>query len=441
MSRRKKLPPDPVEARIESLSHEGRGIARVEGKTVFVDGGLPGERVMFRYTGSRPRFDEGAVVEVIDASTRRVEPPCPHFSLCGGCAIQHMDPAGQISHKQDVLLEQLQHIGRVTPDEVLPPLAAADRGYRRKARLGVKLVYKKDRVLVGFREKRKPYIADIDSCLVLHPSIGLKLGALKELVTGLSIPDRIPQIEAATGDTGTALVIRHLEALTPADRELLAAFERAHAMRIYLQAGDTSTVTPLSPQAGDALRYHLPAHDVVLDFGPLDFTQVNFEMNRLLVDRVVSTLDPSPDEDVLDLFCGIGNFSLPLARRARRVTGVEGSPPLVDKAVKNALNNGIGNAAFEVSDLYAAEISGGFLKGRHDKILLDPPRSGAREVIEQMNLKAAGRLVYVSCNPATLARDAGILVNGKGFRLRQAGVLDMFPHTTHVESIAVFERR
>lgn len=438
--RRRKLPSDPVEARIESLSHEGRGVARIGGKTVFVDGGLPGETVRFRYTGSRPRFDEATVVDVIEASPSRVVPPCPHFAICGGCALQHMDPAFQISVKQEVLLEQLRFNGRVEPEDILPPLTGPTRGYRRKARLGVKMVFKKERVLVGFREKRKPYIADIDSCLVLHPSIGENLGALRDLVAGMSIVTRIPQIEVAAGDIGTAIVIRHLEDFTAADRERLARFERERGMTVYLQPGDTSTVVPLNPGAVPGLSYTLSGYDVRIGFDPLDFTQVNFDMNRLLVDRVMTLLDPGSDEEVLDLFCGIGNFTLPLARRARRVTGVEGSPALVKKAGVNARQNGIPNVEFEVSDLYAPNIAGGFLAGLFHKVLLDPPRSGAREVIEQMTFKDAGRVVYVSCNPATLARDAGMLVRDRGYRLKLAGVMDMFPHTTHVESIAVFER-
>ena len=430
---------DPVSASIESLSHEGRGIARINGKTVFIDGALPGEQVRFQYTRKRGQFDEGRTVEVLEPSSSRVEPRCPYYGMCGGCSLMHLDSGEQILHKQSVLLEQLQHIGGLEPERIIPPLSASRWGYRRKARLGVKYVAGKEKVLVGFREKFSSFIADIDSCEVLHPILGEAIGQLKELVQELSVYRQIPQLEVAVSDSVAAVVIRHLAPLTGNDRRILADFEAQRPVRFYLQPGGLDSVHSLSGEDGQNLYYRLDGHDITVEFSPIDFTQVNFELNALLVDRVIELLEPGPADKVLDLFCGLGNFTLPIARYAQHATGLEGSEDLVLRAQKNAQRNSLSNVGFGVCNLMEPD-AGSLVSGyAYNKVLLDPPRTGAREIIEQLDLERVERLVYVSCNPATLARDAGILVKQGGLRLKAAGVMDMFPHTSHVESIALFE--
>ena len=440
MSRgRKKRLAEPLPASIESLSHEGRGIARINGKTVFVDGALPGEQVRFLYTRKRGQFDEGRTVEVLDPSASRVEPRCRYYSMCGGCSLMHLDSAEQILHKQSVLLEQLQHIGGLEPERVLPPLSASHWGYRRKARLGAKYVTGKEKVLVGFREKHSSFIADIDSCEVLHPILGGAIGQLKELIQELSVYRQVPQLEVAVSDSVAAVVIRHLAPLTGNDRRILADFEAQRPVRFYLQPGGLDSVHSLSGDGGQNLYYRLDGHDITVEFSPIDFTQVNFELNALLVDRVIELLEPGTADKVLDLFCGLGNFTLPIARYAKQATGLEGSEDLVLRAQKNAQRNSLANVGFGVCNLMEPD-AGPLVSGYvYNKVLLDPPRTGAREIIEQLDLERVEKLVYVSCNPATLARDAGILVSQGGLRLRSAGVMDMFPHTSHVESIALFE--
>ena len=439
MSRgRRKLPAETLSATIESLSHEGRGITHINGKTVFIDGALPGEEVQFRYTRKRGQFDEGRVVNVVESSTLRVEPRCRHYALCGGCSLMHLDSGQQILHKQTVLLEQLQHIGGLEPERVIPPLSASHWGYRRKARMGVKYVAGKEKVLVGFREKNSRFIADIDSCEVLHPFLGETIGQLKELIRGLSVYRHIPQLEVAISDAFAAIIIRHIAPLTESDMKVLGEYEKTRPVRFYLQPAGLDSVHSLSDQDEQDLYYRLDNHNVSIEFSPVDFTQVNFDLNPLLVDRVISLLDLSAADTVLDLFCGLGNFTLPIARYANFATGVEGSEELVRRANRNAQKNSLSNVDFRACDLSgqdAAEVLG----QDYNKVLLDPPRSGAREIIEQLNLQRVEKLVYVSCNPATLARDAGILVKQAGFSLKAAGVMDMFPHTSHVESIALFE--
>lgn len=431
--------PGPVEIKIESLSHDGRGITRLDGKKLFIDNALPGETVLFKYRRRRPRYDEGEAIEILSPSADRVEPPCKHFTVCGGCSLQHMEPERQIQYKQEVLLEQLRHIGKVEPQRVLPPLTGPVRGYRHKARLGVKYVIKKDMVLVGFREKRSAFIADIDGCEVLHSTAGTLIPALKALITELDAYNSIPQIEIAVDESSTVLVLRHLLELTPEDAGKLREFEERHNVIFYLQPGDEDSLVPLRERDEPALAYR-PDGAVVIGFSPLDFIQVNMAMNRAMVARVLELMEADREDVVLDLFCGLGNFTLPLARSVNRITGVEGSEKLVVRARANAAYNRIINAEIRQADLYRLEGDLSFPDGQCNKILLDPPRSGAREVIERMNTENIRKLVYVSCNPATLARDAGILVGAKGFKLDCTGVMDMFPHTTHVESIAVFEK-
>ena len=397
------------------------------------------EEVNFRYTAQHKNYDEGEVVEILRASPQRITPRCPHFGVCGGCSLQHLDPQAQLEHKQQILIENLERIGNIYGVDMLPAIAGPLWGYRRRARLGVKYVLKKEALLVGFREKKSGLLAELHRCEVLHPAVGEKLIALRTLISGLKSYQRIPQVEVAMGDTTTALVFRHLEALCASDRDQLAHFGRQHDIAIYLQPNGPDTVTPLWPEAPQ-LSYHLPAWQVELHFRPTDFTQVNSEINQQMVGTALRLLDPQPEEEILDLFCGLGNFTLPLARLAKRVTGVEGSADLVTRARENSQLNGITNTDFFTFDLVGDSRQAPWSQRRYAKVLIDPPRTGAFEVMALLPKLAPSRVVYVSCNPATLARDAGALVHRHGYRLVNAGVLDMFPHTTHVESIALFER-
>jgi 23S rRNA (uracil1939-C5)-methyltransferase len=438
--RKQKLPPVPQRAVIENLSHEGRGVARIDCKTVFIEGALPGEAVMFRYTRLRSRHDEGTTTEVLDASPLRVRPQCEYYGLCGGCSLQHLDPAAQIEHKQSVLLDDLQHIGKVQPQEILPPLTGPLWGYRQKARLGVRYVHKKGRVLVGFREKHSAFLADMHRCRILAPQVGERLDDLSAVIGQLSCYNQIAQIEVALGDECAALIFRHLVDLTDADREILSGFGRQFDFQIYLQPKGPDSVHLLWPDTA-TLSYRLPAQDVTLEFRPNDFVQVNTAINRDMVTLAIDLLEPSATDRVLELFCGLGNFSLPLAKQVSQVVAVEGEAGLVEQARQNAQRNNIGNIEFHTANLVDEVRDQPWLhQQRYDKILLDPPRSGAVELIPQLAETRTNRVVYVSCNPATLARDAGLLVNELGYQLVKAGVMDMFPHTAHVESIALFVR-
>ena len=441
-----RLDQTPKTVSINDLSHDGRGVARwpeghaQAGKTVFVAGALPGETVVVQQTARSRHFDEAKTLEVVDASTDRVPPRCPHFGTCGGCVLQHLAEDRQIACKQQVLLDNLQRIGHVTPGEVLPPLVDAAWGYRRKGRFSVRRVEKKDKTLVGFREQDPRFVADIGECHVVVPQLGFKVAALGALVDSMDGRRDIPQIEFIAGDDATALVFRHLQPLSEGDRAKLAAFGEAHGLAIFLQPGGLESVHPLDGEA-PRLAFRLPQWDVELQFRPLDFIQVNASLNQAMIARALDLLDVQPGERVLDLFCGLGNFSLPLARVAGEgsVVGVEGDAGLVQRARDNAAHNGLANVQFHAADL-AKDLAGqAWMKQGFDKLLLDPARSGAIEVLRQLPLKGIKRIVYVSCHPGSLARDAGYLVNERGWRLASAGVMDMFPHTAHVESIAVFD--
>ncbi len=437
--RRRRLPEGEFEARIDDMAHDGRGVARVNDKATFIQGGLPGERVLFRYLKTGRRHDEGTVTQVLEAAPDRVAPRCAHYAICGGCSLQHLDPAAQIAAKEGVLLDNLRKLGRVEPDTVWSPLTAEPWGYRRKARLGVKWVPKKGRVLVGFRERGSSKVAELDECHVLHPRVGRLLPQLSELIGNLSIRDRVPQIEMAMDDERCVLIFRHLEPLDADDIERLRAFGRAHDIVPYLQPGGPDTVAPLDPPGVD-LRYALPSEGLELGFLPGDFTQVNTAINRQMVDRAMQLLAPRADEMALDLFCGVGNFTLPLARHARAVVGVEGDAGLVERARENARRNGLDNTDFHTANLYEPLEPAHWLERHYDIALLDPPRSGAEPVLPLLPKLGVRRILYISCYPGTLARDAGELVREHGYRLLGAGVMDMFPHTGHVESIALFER-
>lgn len=439
--RRKPLPVEPVSCVVENLSHDGRGIAREEGKTRFVDGALPGETVMAKMVSTRSRFDELRTTEVLTASPQRVEPPCRFADLCGGCSLQHMDSDAQIRFKENTLREHFAHFGGIEPEHWEPPMRSPELGYRRKARLGVRFVPKRDSVLVGFREKRGRFLADIDRCEVLDPRIGDRITDLRAMLYELDAHNSIPQVEVACGDDEAAMVFRNMEPLSTGDEAALVAFGQARNLHVYLQPKGPDTVRRIWPQGGEErLSYRLNDFDLTLSFHPMDFTQVNAAINRLTVARAVDWLDLGPDDRVLDLFCGLGNFTLPMARRAGQVVGVEGDSAMVVRGGENARANGIDNASFYGANLQGDFTAESWAAEGFDKILIDPPRSGALEVCEYLAAFGARRIVYVSCNPSTLARDAGVLVR-QGYRLVRAGVMDMFPHTTHVESMALFERR
>ncbi len=426
------------EADVVDLAHDGRGVARDGGKAVFIDGALPGERVRYRVIKRRRQLDEAGLVEVLTASPDRVVPRCAHFGICGGCSLQHLSAPAQLAAKERQLLDNLQRIGRVRPERVLAPLRGPEWGYRRRARLGVKYVHKKGRVLAGFREREKPYIADIRRCEVLLEPLATLPQDLAALVETLSIREKIPQVEVSAGDAATALVFRVLEAPEPTDIEKIAAFGAARGVQIFLQSGGLDTVRPLLADY-PPLTYAVDDGQVVIEFGPVDFIQVNREINASMVAAAMDILGATRNDAVLDLFCGLGNFTLPLARRAGRVVGVEGDAPLIAKAEANAVRNGIGNAAFFKENLFEPMQFGPWSNDRYDLVLLDPPRAGASELLARLPHWRPRRVVYISCHPGSLARDAEILVHGQRFKLTCAGVMDMFPHTAHVESIAVFE--
>ena len=435
----KRISVAPEEADIVDLSHEGHGVAKPDGKAVFVADALPGERVVLRRIGRRRNYDEAVLEQVLVASPDRVPAECPHFGVCGGCALQHLAPTAQLAFKQAQLLENLSRLGSVQPEHVLEPLTGPVWGYRRRARLGIKLVPRKGRVLVGFRERSAPYVADLHECRVLAPPAGSLMDPLAELVAGLSIAARVPQAEVAVTDDACALVLRVLDEPSADDLAKLRQFEAAHPVRFYLQSGGVETVRPLE-QGQPPLGYALPAFGLRLEFEPTDFIQVNGALNEAMVSRAVELLEIEPSHAVLDLFCGLGNFSLPLATRAREVVGVEGDAGLVARAAANARRNAIGNASFFAADLTADPGPASWAGRPYDCVLLDPPRAGAREILPLVGRSGARRVVYISCHPGSLARNAGLLVREHGFRLRAAGVMDMFPHTTHVEAVAVFER-
>jgi 23S rRNA (uracil1939-C5)-methyltransferase len=434
---------EPIPLVIEKLSHEGRGLARHEGKVVFVEGALPQEKVLARIMRNKGAYAEAAVVEVLERSAARVDPPCRHYHTCGGCSLQHLDSTSQLAFKNEMLHERLAHATPGRSYEILPALTDVTSGYRRKARLAVRHVPGKGKVLVGFREKHSNFITDMDSCEVLVEPVSGLLPALSALIGSLQARETIPQVEVAVGDAApgrasVALVFRHLQALNAADRQLLDNFGREHGLVVYLQPKGPDSVHRLDAGAGeDRLFYTLPEFGLELAFHPLDFTQVNAGINRRMLSRAMALLEPGPDDRVLDLFCGLGNFTLPIATRAGFVTGVEGVAEMVARGQENAARNGLGNVSFHCADLAASHEQYAWLQDGYNKVLLDPPRSGAMEIIPALVVIRPARIVYVSCNPATLARDAELLA-AEGYRLMSAGAMDMFPHTSHVEAMALF---
>lgn len=437
--RRRRLPAEPVALDIDDLAHDGRGVGRFEEKVTFVHGALPGEHVEARVIGRNRRFDEAQTVSVVRPSADRVEPECPWFARCGGCALQHQTAEAQLAWKQHRLEENLRRIGQVEPARWREPLRGPTWQYRRRARLSVRNVPGKGRVLVGFREVGGRYVAEIEDCRVLHAAFGNRLMSLSALIGELSIPDRVAQVECAAGDDTSAIVLRHLEPLTDEDLAALVRWSEENEVAVWLQPGGPATVHLLTPSAHQ-LRYRLEEFGLEFDFHPQQFVQVNAEINQQLVAAAVGALAPTSSDRILDLFCGLGNFSLPLARSAGEVIGVELDPSLVESARANARRNGIENTRFYAADLQQDIDRLEWMRQPFDGVLLDPPRSGASEVLGLVAATGARRIVYVSCDPATLARDAGVLVGSHGYTLSEAGIADMFPHTAHVESIAVFER-
>ncbi len=438
MARRRR---EPETARINAVTHDGRGIAAVTGKKVFVAGALEGEEVRFVRRKSRRNFDEAELLEILEASPDRIAARCEAYGRCGGCVMQHMSDEQQRAIKFQTLKDNLERIGKVAPEQWLEPIVAPAWHYRRRARLGVKDVPGKGRVLVGFRERHAPFITDMHRCEVLAKPVDGMIDLLSDLIGGLSIRARLPQIEVAVAQNAVALVFRVLDAPTDADKELLRQFGAAHEVRIYLQPGGLDSIELLNGAELEALYYTLPAFDVRIEFDPVGFVQVNSDINEQMVARAIELLGPEADDRVLDLYCGIGNFSLPLARGCRDVLGVEGDAMLVASASHNAALNQISNASFRTADLSKIDGTEGWMREGWDCVLLDPARSGAAEVVQHMQVIGARRIVYVSCHPGTLARDAGSLVTEHGYRLESAGIIDMFPHTAHVESIAVFSQQ
>ena len=429
---------------IESLDMEARGVARRDGKVVFVHGALTGERVTATTTRSKASYEVARVDRVLRESSQRVIPPCPNFGICGGCAMQHLAPDAQVAVKQRVLEDGFAHISKLKPQRMLPPMLGPSWGYRYRARLSVRMVPKKGGVLVGFRERNGSYVVDMRECLVLPPHVSALLTPLRDMFGRMSAPHRMPQVEVSVGDNVVALVLRHLTPLTDNDLDVLRQFATDHDVQWWLQSKGPETVHPMDPAHADALSYTLPQFGLRMPFRPTDFTQVNFDVNRTLIARALSLLDAQPEDRIADMFCGLGNFTLPLATQCREVVGVEGARTLTDRALDAAARHGLSDrTAFSTLNLF--EIDAQWLRGLglFDRMLIDPPREGAHALsialAELTPDERPARIVYVSCAPATLARDAAILVHDGGYKLSSAGVINMFPHTGHVESIAVFD--
>jgi len=441
MAKRRRISLDPFEADIGELQHEGCSLALERERVTRVYNALPGERVRMALRKRHRREDIGVADEVLaHRSPDRVEPRCRHYPDCSGCAFQHLEHGAQLRFKQQRLLQAIEQQAGVQPETVLEPLLGPQWGYRRKARLGVRYVEKKGRVLVGFRERARPWVADLQRCEVLHPAIGDHLQPLADAIGRMQARDQIPQVEVAIDDRVAVLVVRHLQPLSDADKEVLIAFGREHGLHIRLQSGGPDSIEPLYPAEQGPLLFENPDYQVAFEFEPADFVQVNFELNRRMVVQALAMLDLQAGQRVLDLFCGLGNFTLPLARTAAEVVGVEMDPGLLQRAAANVSRNGMANVSFVAADL-SEGLPEAIRKQSFDRVLLDPPRSGAAGVIPMLGEMEVARLVYVACSPETLARDIATLVNAHGYVLRSAGIMDMFPHTAHVESIALLERR
>ena len=426
---------------IESLDQEGRGIAHADGKVIFIEGALTGESVSYASYRRKPAFELAQMTQLHKAASIRVEPECAHFGVCGGCSMQHLDTRVQVAVKQRILEDSLARIGRVKPESILPAIYGQSWGYRERARISAKYVIKKEKMLVGFHERRSSFVADMQSCEILAPKIAGLIKPLADLVEGLSIRDKLPQIEVAVGEHVDALVLRIMEPLSSDDEAALRVFADEHTVQFWLQTKGPETIVPFYPLDAPELSYSLPEFGIVMPFAPSEFTQVNSALNRVMISRAMRLLNPQADERIADFFCGLGNFTLPIARSGAQVLGIEGSDALVKRAAQNAQSNGLsGNTEFSARNLFEMDEAGLVALGKFDKWLIDPPRDGAMELVKSITPEIAPELiVYVSCNPATLARDAAELV-ARGYTLKSAGVMNMFPQTSHVESIAVFVR-
>ncbi len=427
-----------AEVTVVGLTHDGQGVADLDGERVFVSGVLPGERALLSIKRRRRRYREATLVELLEPAAERVDPPCPHFGRCGGCAIQHLSYAAQVRFKEGVVRDALERIADIKIPEWLPPLTGAEWHYRRRARLGARYVEAKGRVLVGFKERASRFVTDMSACPVLAEPMDTVPGLLSEVLTETTLRQKLPQAEVAVGDHARAIVLRVLAEPTEADLERFAALGREIDTDMYLQPGGPGTVRALEPDRAGTLSYRLATFDVELQFAPTDFIQVNGPINAAMVDRVIERLELNSSDRVLDLYCGLGNFSLPIARQAAAVLGVEGEAGLVARAAGNAALNQITNARFVTADLSLPDWP--FLREAWDVVVLDPPRSGAQAAVSLMGRMGPRRIAYVSCHPATLARDAKELISGRRYRLSAAGIADMFPHTHHVEAVAIFDR-
>ena len=442
MSKRRRRHPisqDPVTTKVESLNHEGRGVTRINGKTTFLFGALPEETVQFKYTQQRSQFDEGEVDEVIEPHPQRVTPACQYFAHCGGCSWQHADHTLQLQHKQNTLLELLTHQAQIVPQEILAPLTGPLWGYRHKARISTKYVARKNKTIIGFRERKSHLVADLDSCQILHPAIGGKFKEFALLIESLTMREHIRQFEIAVADDANAVIIRHMQPLPADDLAKLTAFAQQHGIKFYLQPKGLDSIQLLCPKSHKPeCHYALPDYNLNMAFLPWQFTQINPAINQKMIKQALQLLELTPTDHVLDLFCGIGNFSLPLARYCQHVVGVEGDSSSVIQANRNAENNQLPNCTFYTANLFDDIDHAAWAQSRYNKILLDPPRAGAQELVQQIARWQASHIVYVSCNPATLARDAKHLEQ-QGYVLAKAGIIDMFPHTQHVEAISLFK--
>ncbi|MFA6904427.1 MAG: 23S rRNA (uracil(1939)-C(5))-methyltransferase RlmD [Gallionellaceae bacterium] len=427
---------------IESLDQDGRGIAHADGKVVFIEGALTGERVTYNAYRKKSSYELAKVDQILRQSFMRVQPKCVHFDMCGGCSMQHLDARAQVAAKQRILEDNLERIGKVKAETIMPPIYGQTWGYRQRARLSVRHVIKKGKTLVGFHEKSSRYVADMQHCEILPPKIANLLPLLAKMNEGLSIRDDLPQIEVAVGEHVDVLVLRIMKPLSNEDEATIKQFADTHQVQFWLQTKGPETVVPFYPLDAPALSYSLPEFGITMPFSPTDFTQVNSSLNRLMMSRAMRLLSPRKGERIADFFCGLGNFTLPIARSGAEVIGIEGSASLLQRAAQNAASNGLeANTRFSVMNLFEMNEETLAKLGHFDKMLIDPPRDGAFELVKALGADAPQRIVYVSCNPATLARDAEVLVHQKGYVLKAAGVMNMFPHTSHVESIALFERQ
>ena len=440
-------PAMPQLATIESLDHEGRGVAHVDGKTVFIDGALPFETVEYASYRKKPSYENADCKAILHESFMRARPRCPHYDICGGCSMQHVEFNAQVAVKQRVLEDNLAHIGKVSPEVVLPPIYGPQWGYRHRGRLSARFVAKKNTVLIGFHEKRSSFIADMEECHILPQRISDLLMPLRALIASLSISQRMPQVEYAGGEDLDVLVLRNMDPLTSEDESRIRAFADHHnanrllPLQFWLQPKGPDSCYPFYPLDAPALCYRLPEFGVEMPYKPTEFTQVNPGINRVLVSRALKLLDPQPGERIADMFCGLGNFTLPIARSGAVVLGMEGSQQLIERAVQNATHNGLEKTVrYRMANLFDVTPESFAKLGRFDKMLIDPPRDGAVALCKSLGDNGPKRIVYVSCSPSTLARDAAALVHTQGYTLRAAGIINMFPHTAHVESIALFEK-